>query len=127
MGPQKTATTPTVAIIYATGCLYTTQRIHQRQLLYLKTLLNRPENDWPRIHLHLQKTEGIWWAKQIDGILEQYNLDYSWEQIRNMTVPDWKRRVQIRIEEKHKETLIDECNGAHGEKQKRKAPSRTKC
>ena len=118
------ATTPTVAIIYATGCLYTTQRIHQRQLLYLKTLLNRPENDWPRIHLHLQKTEGIWWAKQIDGILEQYNLDYSWEQIRNMTVPDWKRRVQIRIEEKHKERLIDECNGAHGEKTKTKSIKR---
>ena len=56
------ATTPTVAIIYATGCLYTTQRIHQRQLLYLETLLNRPENGWPRIHLHLQKTEGIWWV-----------------------------------------------------------------
>merc|ERR1712074_81409 len=96
----------------------------QRQLLYLKTLLNRPENDWPRIHLLIQKTEGIWWAKQIDGILEQYNLDYSWEQIRNMTVPDWKRRVQIRIEEKHKERLIDECNGAHGEKTKTKSIKR---
>ena len=113
-------TTPTVAIILLTGCLFTTQRIHQRQLLYLKTLLDRPRDNWTLLSLLHQKSENMWWAKHIDSLLEQYKLDYSWDAIKNMSFADWKRSVKIRIEEKHIERLKDGCSGAQGEKTKTK-------
>ena len=113
-------TTPTVAIVFLTGCLYTTQRIHQRQLVYLKTLLNRPDYDWSKLSLLQQDSENLWWAKQINELLEQYDLDFTWEQIRLMPFAEWKRRVKIKIEEKHIERMKDECGGADGEKTKTK-------
>ena len=97
------STTPTVAVIFMTGCLYTTQRIHQRQLCYLKTLLDRPEDNWTKMSLYIQRNENIWWAKQIDGLLEQYKLNYTWEQVKNMSIADWKRRVRIRVEDKNRD------------------------
>ena len=51
-------TTPTTAIMLVTGCLFTTQRIDKKQLLYLKTVLNRKGNDWTKISLFQQKTGG---------------------------------------------------------------------
>ena len=50
-------TTPTTTIMLVTGCLFTTQRIDLKQLLYLKTILNRNEDDWTKISLLQQKTE----------------------------------------------------------------------
>ena len=48
-------TTPTCAVLVATGCLFTSQRIDQKQLIYLKTILSRPEDDWTKKSLYVQE------------------------------------------------------------------------
>ena len=50
--------------------MFTSQRIDQKQLVYLKTLLSRPDYDWSKKYLMIQKTENIWWAKQINALLD---------------------------------------------------------
>ena len=67
--------------------------IDKRQLLYLKTVLDRPNHDWTRKMLFvLQKTD-IGWASQINRKLEEYSLETSWE----------------RTEKRNKKLLIDMC------------------
>ena len=111
-------TTPSIAVIYTTGTLFTSQRIDQKQLIYLKTILSRPDYNWTKKSLHLQSKENIWWAKQIKSLLDDYNLDYTWDEINRITFGDWKRRVKASIEKKHMERLKEGLNGPHGEKQK---------
>ena len=101
-----------------TGCLFTTQRIDLKQLLYLKTILNRNEDDWTKISLLQQKTEKTWWAKQILKLQSDYDLGKTWEEIKNMPFATWKSMVRTAIEAKHIQRLKEDCNGPQGVKQK---------
>merc|ERR1712074_377142 len=47
--------TPSVAIVYTLGLLYTTQRIDQIQLLYLQKILKRNDIDWAKSILNTLK------------------------------------------------------------------------
>ena len=94
-------TTPTLAVRVITGTLFTSQRIDEKQLKYLKVLLHLPENDWPKMSLMQQKTENIYWAKQIQELLQQYDITESWDEIRSISFAEWKRKVNSKIEEKY--------------------------
>ena len=111
-------TTPTRAVIVATGCLFTSQRIDKKQLIYLKTILSRPEDDWTKKSLYVQKSENIWWAKQINELLDYYDLDYSWDDIKSMPFAEWKRRVSSKIELKHIDRIKETLDGTQAEKTK---------
>ena len=113
-------TTPTPAIWYITGSLTTSILIDKRQLLYLKTILDRPEQDPTRQMLNCMEGDDIGWANQIDKKLEEYNISYSWNEIRNMKFSQWKRLVTMSTEKKNKEKLIDLCYNGKIEKQKTK-------
>ena len=113
-------TTPTPAIWFITGILTTSILIDKRQLLYLKTLLDKPEQDWYKKMLFCLEKDDIGWPKQINQKLEEYELDYSWEQIKNMKYASWKRIVTLATEKKNTKKLIDMCYDGKGEKRKTK-------
>ena len=100
-------TTPTTAVMITTGCLFTSQRIDQKQLIYLKTILSRPNDNWTKMSLTLQKEENLWWAKQISNLLQEYEIEDTWEEIRIMPFAQWKNKVKTQIEKKHIERMID--------------------
>ena len=64
--------------------------------------------------------DDIGWPKQINQKLEEYELDYSWEQIKNMKYASWKRIVTLATEKKNTKKLIDMCYDGKGEKRKTK-------
>ena len=111
-------TTPTPAIWFVTGFLMTPILIDRRQLLYLKTLLDRPTNDWTGQMLFVLKKNDLGWARQIDRKLEEYELERSWENIADATFSAWKNTVITATEQMNREKLIDMCNGVKGEKTK---------
>ena len=113
-------TTPNSAVMLLSGCLYTTQRIHQKQLLYLKTILSRPNDDWTKISLQIQESEKLWWAKQIEDTLKQYSIDLTWHEIKAMPFAEWKRLVKTKIEEKYIQRMKEGYQGSQGEKTKTK-------
>ena len=113
-------TTPTPAIWYVTGTLTTSILIDKRQLLYLKTILDRPEQDGTKQMLNSLENDDIGWPNQINKKLEEYDLRYSWNQIKDMTYANWKRLVTATTEKKNKEKLIEMCHDRNGEKTKTK-------
>ena len=104
-------TTPTPAVWFITGFLLTPIQIDKKQLLYLKTILNRPEHDWTKQMLLVLKRNGIGWAAQIDKMLERYCLESDWQKIAEMTVVSWKAAILKTIEDKNKNTLLQMCQG----------------
>ena len=91
LGTPKT--TPTAGIMYITGSLFTSLRIDLRQLLYLQKILKKEEIDWGRTILMLLKEEDIGWAKQISSKLQEYHLEMSWNDIKEMSSGMWKNKV----------------------------------
>ena len=59
-----------------------------------------------------------WTLKQIQELLKLYDINDSWEQIRNMPFAGWKRKVNGTIESKHHQRLKKGFDGALCEKQK---------
>ena len=105
-------TTPTVAVMMVSGTLFATERIDQRQLIYLKSLLSRPEGNWMKMELQNQREQNCYWAKQVNGLLSEYGIEKTWEEIRRMPFATWKREVKQAIDRKHIEKLKDLANGA---------------
>ena len=71
-------TTPTPAIWFATGFLLTPILIDRRQIIYLKTLLNRPDQDWTKQMLHALDKTDIGWASHIKKkLMMEYQLETS--------------------------------------------------
>ena len=64
--------------------------------------------------------DDIGWANQIDKKLEEYDISYSWSEIKNMKFSQWKRLVTMSTEKKNKKKLIDMCYNGKIEKQKTK-------
>ena len=99
-------TTPTPAIWYVTGHLMTSILIDKRQMLYLKTLLDRPTEDWTRIMLDCLNRENIGWVKNMRKTLENYEIDKDFDEIKDLSYRDWKKLVTEVTERKHKEKLL---------------------
>ena len=111
-------TTPTAAIWHTTGLLTTSTLIDKRQMIYLKTLLDKPETDWTALMLKSLENDNIGWSRQINKTLEVYGLDKNWLEIKTMPLSQWKRMVITATECKNTEKLIDMCSGRNGDKMK---------
>ena len=106
-------TTPTPAIWHITGLLLTPILIDKRQLLYLKTILDKPTHDWTKRMLLVLNNNGIGWAKQIDKLLDLYGLERNWEKISSQSASSWRLLVSTAIETKNKEKLVEMCHSVH--------------
>ena len=113
-------TTPTPAIWHVTGLLLTSVLIDKRQLLYLKNILNRENDDWVKKMFNSLQNNNIGWTKQILSILTEYKLDKPLEEIEKMPNATWKRIVTEATEKRNKEKLLEMCMSRDGEKQKTK-------
>ena len=111
-------TTPSAAIWHTTGLLTTSTLIDKRQMIYLKTLLDKPETDWTALMLKSLENDNIGWGRQIKKTLEAYGLDESWSEIKMMPRSAWKRKVTAVTESKNINLLIDMCTGKNGDKMK---------
>ena len=113
-------TTPSAAIWHVTGLLPTSVLVEKRQLLYLKKILDKQNDDWLKQMFYCLKNDDIGWAKQILSTLNEYGLNESLEEIQHLTNAAWKRKVNEATEKKNKEKLIDMCVSRDGEKSKTK-------
>jgi len=91
--------TPTAAIIFTLGTLYTTQRVDQKQLIFLLKILQRKDDDWTGNTLKALALRGIGWYRRIRNILRKYKLPLDFETIKSFTPDSWKDTVTLAIEE----------------------------
>ena len=51
----------------------------------------------------------IGWAKQINDLLEEYELNDTYEEIKDMSKPAWRKKVAEATEKKNKTRMIEMC------------------
>ena len=102
--------TPTPAIIYSFGTLYTQHRLDKKQLLYLHKLLNHRDETWTKRTLMTLINLKLGWGKSIMETLSYYDLPTNLEVIKKETKRRWKRIVKERIEVKNRIRLHDDCH-----------------
>ena len=101
--------TPTPAIIYSVGTLFTSIRLDQKQLIYLHKLLKRPPAHWTHMTLKTLTDKNIGWGKSIRDTLSRYKLPLDLQTIKDTSHIEWKRRVTTEIEKENLERLKREC------------------
>ena len=102
-------TTPTAAVRFVTGIIFTELRIDQKQLIYLQRILKRDHDHWTYHMLNTLDLMSIGWAHQIRQKLNEYGLEENWEMIRQMPDLTWKHLVKQAVENRNKQKLLDEC------------------
>ena len=100
--------TPTVAIIFSFGLLYTTQRVDLIQLLYLQKILLKQSDKQIQRTLYSLKEKQIGWPVKIEKTLEKYNLPTDFETIKSTPMARWRRHVIAAIEVKNKSRIKDD-------------------
>ena len=112
--------TPTPALIYTFGLLYTSLRVQKRQLLYLWKVVNRDHEHWTLKALTQVMSKNIGWGKSINGVLAKHNLPTDLPSIKRLTRNEWNRKVSLAIERSNKERLIEELYKTENGVRKRK-------
>ena len=116
------AHTPTPAIIFSLGTLYTSHRSDQKRFVYLHRLLKRNDNQWTKKVLHILIGMNIGWGKSIIEALNEYELPTEFSHIQSFTGRQWTTIVKQKIETKNRKRLYDDChkmvNGNPPRKQK---------
>ena len=102
--------TPTPAILFTFGILYTSTRVDQKKLIYLHKILTRDPSHWTRKSLETLKISNIGWYKGICQTLTKYKLPEQFSQIQNKTPNEWRNIVKSAIENENKSRLINECH-----------------
>ena len=102
--------TPTVAIIFSFGLLFTTQRIDMKQLIYLQKILREEENDNLKRSLKVLEAKNIGWYKKIVQSLQKYDLPTDFSIIASIPPKRWENTVKFVIERKNKERIMDELH-----------------
>ena len=113
-------TTPTVAIWYITGVLKTSILIDKRQMLYLKTILDKADDNWIKQMFYCLLRDDIGWARQMNKTLEEYGVKEDISEIEKLSKNAWKKIVQTVTEKRNREDLIELCIGRNKEKTKTK-------
>ena len=90
--------TPTPAIIFTLGAMYTEQRIDKKRLTYLHRILNMDNDRWIQKTFHILQHLNIGWGKSITEALRVYSLPTDLTTIRNTTRRRWKKTVIEKIE-----------------------------
>ena len=118
------AHTPTPAIIFTLGTLYTRHRVNIKRLSYLHRLLNSSTQAWNRQTLDVLVSLQVGWGKNIIETLEEYDLPTSFDTIKNITKGQWKRTVKAKVEIKNKLRLLNDCYKKEGGEQKPKTKTK---
>ena len=106
--------TPTSAVVFTLGTLYTEIRIHRKQLIYLHRILNRENEHWTIKILQTLGDLNIGWHKAIKTILNQYGLEENFDNIRRIPPQIWKTLVKEATEKRNRQKLIDNCHKKEG-------------
>ena len=102
--------TPTPAIMYTFGTLYTNLRIERKRLMYLHRLLNMRDTSWTKKTLFILERLNIGWTKSIKETLKDLDLPIDFSTIKTATTCQWKRVVDAKIEIKNKSRLLNDCH-----------------
>ena len=102
--------TPTPAVIFSLGTLYTRQRVHKRQLLYLHKILKKYDGQWTKRALEILEEKNLGWYKNIKKTLEEYGLPTDFGTIKTIPRRTWIRNVGCLIEQMNKKRLSDDCH-----------------
>lgn len=102
--------TPTPALIFTFGLLYTSLRAEQRQLIYLWKVSQRTLNHWTKIAIKQVMTKNIGWGKQINDSLKKHGLPSDLNKIERMSKGEWGRKVKEAIEKSNKNRLLEELH-----------------
>ena len=102
--------TPTPAIIYTLGTLYTSLRIEKKRLMYLHRLINKYDASWTKMTLLILDRLKLGWAKTINETLSDLDLPTDFSTIRSTTRRQWKNIVNAKIEKKNRNRLLNDCH-----------------
>ena len=114
------AHTPTPALIYSFGLLYTSLRIEQRQLIYLWKVAQRESHHWTKKTLNQVMTRNIGWGKSINEILIKHKLPTELLTIGRFNKNEWTRAVKNAIEKSNKERLLGDLHKTESGTKRRK-------
>ena len=91
--------TPTAALYLELGILPINFEIEIKQLLYLKRILDKKNDDPVQLCYHemLKFSEEANWANDVIGLRKKYNLPLHDVNVKNMGVKDWKWIVKSTI------------------------------
>ena len=101
--------TPTPAILFTFGTIFTHLRVEQRRLMYLHRMLKRQESHWTNKILLRLETLDIGWSKSIKNTLRELDLPTDFSSIKSQTRRAWKNLVTEKIEMRNTGLLIKEC------------------
>ena len=118
-------TTPTPAVRYFTGTMFTDVIINKRQLIYLQHLLQKENGYWAKGALATQKENDFGWIKNIMRTLEQWGLEQQWEVIASKSKAAWEREVKIAAEKQNRTKLTEACHTKHRGTSKAKTKTKT--
>ena len=103
------SSTPTIAIMYSFGKIFTSCRIYLIQFMYLQKVLKRDETHWTKQLLYHLKDKNTGWSKKIDEKLNEYKLEANWNEIEKMNLKQWKMKVKKAVNTKNREKMIEQC------------------
>ena len=92
--------TPTPALVYTFGLLYTSLRVEKRQLLYLWIEANRGLEHWTHKSLTQVISKDIGWGKSINETLAKHNLPTDLSSIKQLTRNEWNRKSNRKKQQK---------------------------
>ena len=118
-------TTPTPAVRYVTGTLFTDIHIQKKQLIYLQILLQKDDSEWEKDALNILKQNDTGWAKNITQTLEQWGLELQWDIIASKPIAQWRREVEQAAEKQNKTHLYDICQSKNRTTSKLQTKTRT--
>ena len=104
--------TPTAALYLELGILPINFEIEIKQLLYLKRILDKKNDDPVQLCYHemIKFSEEANWANDVIGLRKKYNLPLHDDNVKNMEVKDWKWIVKSTIYREAFWELKAECN-----------------
>ena len=104
------AHTPTPAILFTLGTLYTNHRVDKKRFIYLHRILNRSNDHWTKITIHILAGLNIGWSKSIREALDEYDLPNDFTTIKNISRRQWIKTVSEKIETINTKRLIGDCH-----------------
>ena len=105
--------TPTVALFLELGILPIRFEIEKRQLFFFKRLLDKDKND-PVQSVYFEQLKYVAeqnWANYIQDLRHTYNLPFSDDTVRQMTLEQWKVFVKTVIWDEAFMQLTAQCKG----------------
>ena len=102
--------TPTPAIIFTFGTLYTNLRIERKRLIYLHRLINNKDTSWTKKTLFILDRLNLGWAKSIKEILNELSLPTDFSAIKSATPRQWRNCVDAKIEVINRNRLLNDCH-----------------